>query len=62
MMIDGGIFINGLPIIVVLEDIATFPPFKLKFLIINISPYFGLLGLVRYYRQHWSWLICDTLS
>lgn len=62
MMIDGGIFINGPPIIVVLEDIATFPPFKLKFLIINISPYFGLLGLVRYYRQHWSWLICDTLS
>lgn len=60
MIIDGGVFINGLPIIVVLEAIATFPPFILKFLIVNISSYFGLLGFVRYYRQHWSWLICDT--
>lgn len=60
MMIDGGVFINGLLLTVVLEDIASFPPFILKFLIVNISSYFGLLGFVRYYRQHWSWLICDT--
>lgn len=45
MMIDGGIFINGLPIIVVLEDIATFPPFILKFLIVNISTYLGCLDV-----------------
>lgn len=43
MMIDGGIFINGLPIIVVLEDIATFPPFI--FLIVNISTYLGCLDV-----------------
>lgn len=53
-MIDGGISKYGIPIIAVLQDIASFPPFLLKFLIINVFPYFGLLGFDRYRRQHWS--------